>query len=53
MSGRGRVIDRGAIAEEAIDVLARKYRQYREHRPAGPVLVIDITEISGWQATGA
>jgi PPOX class probable F420-dependent enzyme len=51
MSGHGRVVDRGATAEEAIDALARKYAQYREHRPAGPVLVIDITEITGWQAT--
>lgn len=51
MSGHGRVIDRGNTHEEAIDVLAAKYRQYREHRPAGPVLAIDITRISSWQAT--
>jgi PPOX class probable F420-dependent enzyme len=52
ISGRGRVVESGATAEEAIDVLARKYRQYRERRPAGPVLLIDITTITAWQATG-
>jgi PPOX class probable F420-dependent enzyme len=52
VSGRGRVVDRGATHDEAIGLLARKYRQYREQRPVGPVLVIDITEISAWQAVG-
>lgn len=51
MSGRGRVLDSGTTREKAIDLLADKYRQYREHRPDGPVLVIDVTQISGWQAT--
>ena len=51
ISGRGRVVDGGATREEVIDLLGRKYRQYREHRPTGPVLVIDITQISSWQAT--
>jgi len=51
ISGKGRVIDRGAMRDEAIDLLATKYPQYREHRPAGPVLLIDITQINGWQAT--
>jgi PPOX class probable F420-dependent enzyme len=51
ISGRGRVVDGGATRDEAIDLLGRKYRQYREHRPMGPVLVIDITQISSWQAT--
>jgi PPOX class probable F420-dependent enzyme len=51
ISGRGRVVDGGATRDEVIDLLGRKYRQYREHRPMGPVLVIDITQISSWQAT--
>ena len=51
ISGRGRVVDGGATREEVIDLLERKYRQYREHRPTGPALVIDITQISSWQAT--
>ncbi len=51
ISGRGRVVDGGAGHQEAIDLLASKYPQYREHRPAGPVLASEITQISGWQAT--
>jgi PPOX class probable F420-dependent enzyme len=51
ISGLGRVIESGTSREAAVDLLAKKYPQYREHRPGGPVLVIDVTRISGWQAT--
>ena len=51
VSGQGRVIDRGPAYEAAVDLLATKYGQYRDHRPAGPVLAIDITQIVSWQAT--
>ncbi len=51
VSGHGRVVEHGAARDDVIDLLASKYPQYREHRPAGPALVIDITEISAWQAT--
>ena len=50
VSGQGRVVDRGSERETAVDLLATKYGQYREHRPAGPVLLIDITRIISWQA---
>ena len=49
--GRGRVIEHGSAREKAVDLLAAKYVQYREHRPMGPVLLIEITRISSWQAT--
>ena len=51
VSGQGRVVDRGPARDAAVDLLATKYEQYRDQRPAGPVLVIDITRIIGWQAT--
>ncbi len=51
ISGRGRVIEHGSAREEAVDLLAAKYGQYREQRPTGPVLLIEITRISSWQAT--
>ena len=51
ISGTGEVIHHGAARDEAVDLLASKYPQYRERRPVGPVLVIDITQITGWQAT--
>jgi PPOX class probable F420-dependent enzyme len=51
ISGRGRVIEHGGAREAAVDLLAAKYGQYREHRPTGPVLLIEIARISSWQAT--
>ncbi len=51
LSGRGRVVERGAEYDQAIALLAGKYEQYREHRPTGPALVIDITQIRSWEAT--
>jgi PPOX class probable F420-dependent enzyme len=50
LSGRCRVIDDGITREQAIDLLADKYWQYREHRPTGPALVIDVTRIASWEA---
>jgi PPOX class probable F420-dependent enzyme len=38
-------------ASRAIDALAAKYPQYREHRPDGPVLTIEIEAYRGWAAT--
>jgi PPOX class probable F420-dependent enzyme len=51
ISGRGRVIEHGSAREEAVDLLVAKYDQYREHRPTGPVLLIEIARISSWRAT--
>jgi len=50
VSGQGRIVERGSEREAAVDLLAAKYGQYREHRPAGPALMIDITRIISWQA---
>jgi PPOX class probable F420-dependent enzyme len=50
VSGEARVIEGGAARDDAIDVLTEKYSQYRERRPPGSVLVIDIVEVSSWQA---
>ncbi len=49
LSGRGQVIDEGWVREQAIHLLADKYRQYRELLPSGPVLVIDVTRITSWE----
>ena len=51
VSGQARVVDHGTERDDAIDVLAKKYPQYRERRPDGSVLLIDITEITSWQAS--
>lgn len=35
---------------EAVDALAARYAQYREQRPGGPVLAVDVRNWSGWSA---
>lgn len=43
----GRIMEPGAEHDRALDRLAEKYAQYRQHRPPGPVLALDI---DGWRA---
>ena len=50
LDGHGRVVADPVEASLAIDALVSKYRQYAEHRPAGPVLAVDITRWSSWSA---
>ena len=47
VDGRAEVWESGSRRQRALDVLADKYRQYRETRPPGPVIGI---EISGWRS---
>jgi PPOX class probable F420-dependent enzyme len=51
LRGRARVLDQGEERERALTLLSEKYPQYREERPEGPVLAIDVTETRTW--TGA
>ena len=51
--GAGRVVgDDEPERRAALDRLAERYPQYREQRPAGPVLAIDVERWSGWAASG-
>ena len=47
--GDAQVIE-NELAYELVDALVDKYEQYREHRPAGPVIKIQINRWSGWSA---
>jgi PPOX class probable F420-dependent enzyme len=49
--GRARVLEdvRGDEAARALDLLAERYVQYRERRPAGPVIALDVERITGWE----
>ena len=38
-------------AGRAVDALAAKYPQYREQRPDGPVLTLEVEAYRGWSAT--
>ncbi len=50
--GRARVLDDdGPQMAHALDLLAERYEQYRERRPEGPVVALDVERISGWSAT--
>jgi PPOX class probable F420-dependent enzyme len=53
LRGHARVLDGGAEREQALDLLAGKYEQYRAQRPDGPVLAVDITEVRDWSAEEA
>jgi PPOX class probable F420-dependent enzyme len=50
--GRARVLADTAEDEaaHALDLLTRRYAQYRERRPAGPVVALDVERFSGWEA---
>jgi PPOX class probable F420-dependent enzyme len=48
VDGRGRVIDAGGERERALDLLVAKYEQYRQARPAGPVVAVDVTTWRSW-----
>jgi PPOX class probable F420-dependent enzyme len=48
--GSARILDDGAQTEHALDLLAERYPQYRERRPDGPVVALDVQRISGWSA---
>jgi PPOX class probable F420-dependent enzyme len=51
IEGEARELEPGAEAEEAVRLLTSKYEQYRERRPQGPVLRVDLERWSGWTAT--
>lgn len=48
VSGAAAVLQPGAETEHALDLLAAKYEQYREHRPDGPVVRLSLRRRSGW-----
>jgi PPOX class probable F420-dependent enzyme len=52
VDGRARVLEDVTAREaaRALDLLAERYAQYREHRPAGPVIALDVERLTGWTA---
>jgi PPOX class probable F420-dependent enzyme len=53
LDGRARELAAGAEAARALDLLASKYPQYRERRPSGPVLRIEVDRWTCWEAAPA
>ena len=50
VSTEAQVLPPGVESERALDLLAAKYEQYRENRPAGPVVRLKVSRWSGWAA---
>jgi PPOX class probable F420-dependent enzyme len=51
--GSAQVVGDGPRRRAALGWLVAKYEQYREHVPAGPVVLVDVQRWSGWSSTGA
>ena len=47
LRGTARIVDDA----RAMELLSAKYRQYRDRRPAGPVIAVTIEERSEWTAS--
>ncbi len=52
MRGTAAERDPGTVTAE-IDALVARHPQYREHRPAGPAVLVTPTEWHGWAAAEA
>jgi PPOX class probable F420-dependent enzyme len=49
--GQAEVVEDDAAMSGPIDLLVAKYPQYRDMRPAGPVIVVRVSQWRGWAAT--
>ncbi|CAG7626273.1 TIGR03668 family PPOX class F420-dependent oxidoreductase [Actinacidiphila bryophytorum] len=50
--GRAEILNEGATYRKAVELLQRKYDQYAEHPPQGPVVVIHVDGWTGWAFAG-
>ena len=51
IDGWASVVDDDQGLQDPLDVLCERYDQYREKRPAGPVIVIQADRWKGWSST--
>jgi PPOX class probable F420-dependent enzyme len=49
-AGTARIVDDESERGRALGVLAEKYPQYRTEPPQGPVVAIEVSRVTGWQA---
>ena len=50
VDGQARVLEIHTEIQQALDLLALRYAQYRQMRPPGPVVAISIDRMTGWAA---
>jgi PPOX class probable F420-dependent enzyme len=51
VDGWASVVEDERSLQDPLDVLADKYEQYRERRPAGPVVMIQVDRWKGWSSS--
>ena len=51
VDGWASIIDDSRAVTHPIDALAQRYQQYQTTRPAGPVIVIQADNWTGWSST--
>ncbi|MHA7987415.1 TIGR03668 family PPOX class F420-dependent oxidoreductase [Rathayibacter sp. CAU 1779] len=51
VDGSARVISSAEELRHPVDLLVERYAQYREHRPAGPVIQILADRWTGWSSS--
>jgi len=51
IDGWASVVEDERGLQHPIDMLADRYEQYRERRPGGPVIVIQVDRWKGWQSS--
>jgi len=51
VDGDARVVTEKAEAQRAVKLLAARYSQYRANAPAGPVVAVAISAMTGWSAS--
>jgi PPOX class probable F420-dependent enzyme len=52
LRGTGRIVEGSAERRTALDALGAKYATYRERRPSGPVVALDVDAVTSWSAAG-
>jgi PPOX class probable F420-dependent enzyme len=48
LRGRARVAEEGVDRGRTLELLMKKYPQYRQHIPDGPAILVDLDEWRGW-----
>ena len=48
VDGRASIVTVDQVLQRCLDTLAARYEQYRQARPAGPVIVIEAGRWTGW-----
>ena len=51
VDGWASVVEDEQALQDPLDVLVQRYEQYRDHRPAGTVIVIQADHWKGWSSS--